>query len=119
MSSTLNSTFTFTAAADLRGKQFLGVTVAGALPTGPGTLAGIIQSKPNTGEFGAAVYFGESEARAGDTIAKGDRLTYTTSGFVACTSGGISIGRALAACASGGIFRGLFDFIAPTTVGSW
>ena len=80
---------------------------------------GILQNRPKLGEHGTAYYSGESEFRAGGTITRGLRLTNAASGYiVAVASGGSSIGRALAAVASGGIGRGVFNFAVPSYVNS-
>ena len=121
--STLYSNFTMVAGEDLNAvaMQFHAVQLSdGKLATHVLLAAGILQTHPKSGEGGAVIYAGESEFRAGGTVAKDARLTVAVSGWITTVvSGGYSVGRALAATASGGIARGLFNFLSPTVVGSW
>ena len=80
---------------------------------------GILQNKPKSGEHATVFYSGESEFRAGGTITAGQRLTVAASGWLTTpTSGGFSVGKAIDACASGSIGRGLFNFMTPSYVSS-
>lgn len=112
---------TIIATADLTAvPQFIAVSVAGAVAADSVNAAGILQKGVKSGEHATAYYAGESECRVGAAVVKGARLAVTASGYIiTVTSGGYSVGRALAACASGGITRALFNFVSPTFVGSW
>ncbi len=100
--------------------QFIAVNLTdGKAAANPQAAGGILQNKPKSGEHASLFYAGESEFRAGGTVTAGMRLTVTASGyFVAPASGGYSVGKAIDACASGSIGRGLFDFMTPSYVSS-
>lgn len=105
---------TFVANADLSAKQFylvvnstgnrVGVSGAGA------AAAGVLQDKPQSGEFGTVTILGRSRVRAGDTITAGGLFASDATGTaVAVTSGAYAAGLALTGVASGGIFDGLIN----------
>ena len=100
--------------------QFIAVNLTDGKAAAAGPNAGgILQNRPKSGEHATAYYSGESEFRAGGTVTKGARLSVTASGYLTVSvSGGLMVGKALAAVASGGIGRGLFNFVIPTQVTS-
>lgn len=100
--------------------QFIAVNLTDgkAAAVGPNA-GGILQNKPKTNEHATVFYMGESEFRAGGTVTKGARLSVAASGYLTVSvSGGLMVGKAIAAVASGGIGRGLFNFTTPTQVTS-
>jgi len=73
----------FTAAADLRTKQYYLVKISASRSINIGTLGaafGVLQNKPNTGEFATVRNRGLSKVIAGGTIAAGDNLTSYSTG---------------------------------------
>ena len=67
-----------TSAADLRTKQYYFVKISSSRTVNIGTLGaafGVLQNKPNTGEFATIRNRGISKVIAGGTIAAGDRIT--------------------------------------------
>ena len=112
---------TVVAASDMSGiSQFVAIDLSTGTVAATGAAAcGILQNRPKLGEMATLFYSGESEAKAAGTITKGARLTVTTSGcFTVVASGGYSVGRALAACASGGLVRGVFNFATGGVTGA-
>jgi len=102
---------TFVANADLTGKQYsIVVNSTGnrvGLSGAAAAAVGVLQDKPNTGEFGTVRVAGRSRVRAGGTIADGGLFTSdATGGAVAVASGGYALGHAITGVASGGTFTG-------------
>ncbi len=99
--------------------QFIAVNLTdGKAAASAAAAGGILQNKPKSGEHATLFYAGETEFRAGGTITAGVRLTVTASGYIIAlpATGGFSVGKAIDACASGSIGRGLFDFMTPSYV---
>lgn len=105
---------TVSAGADMNTEAFQFHAIAlddGLVAANGGEAGGILQNKPKSGEFATLYYLGESEYRAGAAVVKGARLAVAASGWISTVaSGGFSVGRALAAVASGGVGRGVFNF---------
>jgi len=106
----------FKAAADLSGKQFLGV-----IPSADDTvqvpaaandhIIGILQNKPAAAGRAAKVAVGFVKFRAGGAIAVGDPVTCTASGYIVkATSGYRQVGVCYRAVTSGYLGAG---FIMP------
>ena len=113
----LNSVPTI-AAQDLSGdtEQYHAITVGGTIAPTASTALGILQNKAKSGREATAGYSGRSRYRAGGTVAAGNRLTVTTSGWLtAVGSNELGIGTALGAVGSGGIGEGIFNFAGALT----
>lgn len=91
---------------------FKGITFGGTIAATPLQAAGIIRSTAKIGVGVGVVYDGITKVKVGAAVTTpGYPLTLTTSGFViAATSGSPSIGRAMAAAASGDLLKVLVDF---------
>jgi len=81
--------------------------------------SGILLNKPNTNEHLALAYVGELKFAAGGAIAKGAKITVTTSGWFT-TAGSLDpvVGECKVAVSSGSFGTGLFSFAnaqAPAT----
>jgi hypothetical protein len=91
----------FVAGADLSAKQFCGVKInsAGQLVAANATdlnQVGILQDKSTSGQTAQVRYDGISKAKAGATVAAGDRVTTDANGaFVTATTGKQVMGIAL------------------------
>lgn len=73
--------------------------------------SGILINKPTSGAASEVAYVGELAYAAGAAIAKGAKLTVTTSGwFTTATSGDAIVGEAKSAVTSGSIGTGFFVF---------
>lgn len=100
--------------------QFIAINLTDgkAAAVGPNA-GGILQNRPKSGEHAVVYYAGQSEFRAGGTVTKGARLSVAASGYLTVSvSGGLTVGKSLAAVASGGIGRGHFFFSVPSQVTS-
>jgi hypothetical protein len=88
------------------------INLNGTLAAGPNLAAGILKYGANSGGTASAITFGITKAFAGAAVGTvGYPLTVTTSGYlIAASSGGVTIGRALATCASGDIVSATVDF---------
>ena len=107
------STIGIAAGADLRTFQYKIVAVDGTLAATNAVALGVLQNKPNTGEHAELAYAGHMKAYVGaGSIAAGDQLAVTTSGYliknVTSTSG--ICGRAVTAAASGSLCEFVGDF---------
>ena len=102
------------AGEDLSSRQYHVINVSGTLAATVEASMGILQNKPENGEDASAGYIGRSRFRAGGAVTRGARLTVTTSGWVTVAdSGDHIVGTCEYAVASGGIGKGIFNFIAP------
>lgn len=105
------------AAADLSGKQYLGMIVSAAdtvqVPAAANDFCiGVLQNKPAAAGRAARVKIGFTKFRAGGAISAADPITMAASGyFTAATSGSRICGNALRAVTSG--YLG-YAFIWPT-----
>lgn len=107
------SVTTIKAGADYRavGLYHAFAVVDGQLAANAEEASGILLSKPNTNEFATVGYHGELKFAAGAAIAKGGKITVTTSGyFIAADSHDTVIGEAKLAVTSGSIGTGFFQF---------
>lgn len=113
---------TIAAGADMSAANFQFLAIAlddGLVAAAGGEAGGILQNRPKSGEHATLFYSGESEYRAGAAVVKGARLAPANSGWIiTVASGGFSVGRALAAVASGGIGRGVFNFANGAVTGA-
>lgn len=76
----------YRAAADLSGKQYLGMSVTSDhtvnVPAAANAAcAGVLQNKPAAAGRGAKVKLGRTKLRAGGTLAAGDFITMAASGY--------------------------------------
>lgn len=108
---------TFVAAEDLRLLQYRAVNAAGNLADTPAEAIGVLQTKPHSGEHGAAACMGEAKVKTGGALTAGALVTVAASGFfvayTAVASGAqpsVPVGKALVACNSGDICRVLVNF---------
>lgn len=88
------------------------INLNGTLASGPALAGGILKYGATSGGTASAVTYGITKAFAGAAISTvGFPITVTTSGYlIAASSGGVTIGRAMATCASGDIFSAAVDF---------
>lgn len=94
------------------GVRFKAITFGGAIAANNETAAGILRHQGRSGETVSVMYQGIFKAQFGTAVSTpGYPLRITTSGFVvAATSGGSTIGRAMAAVGSGDVAQAMFDF---------
>jgi hypothetical protein len=107
------SVTTIKAGADYRsvGLYHAFAVVDGQLAANAEEASGILLSKPYTNEFATIGYHGEMKFAAGGAIAKGGKITVTTSGwFTAAGSEDTVVGEAKLAVTSGSIGTGFFQF---------
>lgn len=114
---------TIVAVNDFRTLHYRVVDITGDLAVAGGAMAGgIVQSQPNSGQFMHVGVLGVMKAFAGAVITTpGYPLTTAASGWViAAVSGSTVVGRYLqtAACASGDLVTGLFNFASPRPLGA-
>lgn len=110
---------TFTAAADLRTKQYYAVKLDSngeiALAGDGESAIGVLQDTPNNGEVGRVMTLGVTFAKAGDAITAGSNVASNASGtFVTAGGGDAVIGTALKTAASGDIFPILLSIKSST-----
>lgn len=103
------------AGADLTTSIYKVVSLAGTIVTGsPATsrVAGVLRSTGKTGEQVSYVYQGKTKAYAGAAVSTlGYPLVPASGGWlIAASSGGASVGRALATAASGDLIPVFVDF---------
>lgn len=100
-------TYPFTAGEDLHLAAQEGIAIAlddGKTANNSMEAAGILMSKPKSGEHGSMIILGVGKGRAGVALTKGLRLRVTTSGyFIAAASGSHHVGRAMEAVTSGSL----------------
>lgn len=106
-------TYSVTATQDLSA-LYRAITLAGAVAANTSRAAGVLWSKGNSGETVTVVTAGEAKVQVGAAInTAGYPLTITTSGyFIAASSGGATVGRALINANSGDIIPAFVDFFA-------
>lgn len=110
-----------TAGADLTGSIYKVINLAGTIVTGsPATsrVAGVLRSTGKTGEQVSYVSVGKTKAYAGAAVSTlGYPLVPASGGFlIAASSGGPTVGRALATAASGDLVPVFVDFM---TIPAW
>lgn len=101
---------------DQRSAQYHAIALDDGLLAANGLEAsGIINDKPNTGDFARVDYIGELKYAAGGAIGAGARITVSASGWhTAAASGDYVVGRnGETAVTSGSLGTGLFNFTAP------
>lgn len=91
-------------------------TIASQAATAATAAVGLLQTKPQSGEFGSVAMIGVAKGVAGAAINSGSALAVTTSGFLltytsAGSGGNTPIGRALVQAASGDVFECAINFI--------
>lgn len=94
------------------------VTFGGTIAPSTSRVAGVLRSKAKSGEQVSVVYQGITKVMAGAAVSTlGYPLTVTASGwFIAASSGGPTVGRALATAASGDLIPAFVDFM---TIPAW
>jgi len=107
-------TYTVAAGQDLTPESclFHAISLAGLIVASTSRAAGVLISKGASGEQVTYVREGVAKVMAGGTVTTlGYPLTITTSGwFIAASSGGAQVGRALVAAASGDLLSAAVDF---------
>ena len=108
-----NIAIPFTAGEDLNTDGHEGVAIAlddGKVANSPQEAVGILYDKPANGQHGSMIMLGIGKGRAGGgTLAKGARLSVTTSGyFITATSGNNDCARAMESITSGSLGPILF-----------
>lgn len=100
--------------------RFKALTIGGTIAANVNQAAGLLRTSCRSGETASVAYEGLTKAVAGAAITTpGFPLKITTSGFIiAASSGDATCGRYWqnAACASGDLIQGLFDF---SDIGYW
>jgi len=103
------------AGADLSAQQFRGVKVnsSGLAVVANATdlnQIGVLQNNPGNGQTGTIRITGVTKAKAGGTVAAGDRVTTDANGaFITATTGKQVCGIALTGAASGDVFTVLLS----------
>ena len=112
----------FTAGEALNTSGHEGVAIAlddGKVANNAKEATGILYDKPASGQNGSMVILGVGKGRAGGALAKGQRVTVSTSGyFTAAASGDYHAGRAWEAITSGSLGPILFHGAAHYQVSS-
>ncbi len=105
------------AAADLSAAQYKVVAIGGTIAAEADTALGILKNKPKLGQHASVAVEGNLKGYAAGTIAKGARVTVTTSGYMTTVSSGdgAGVGKALVAAASGDIFNFYGNFATANT----
>lgn len=105
---------TVTAAQDLTVADALyhAVTLAGTIAASTSRVGGVLRYRASSGQQASLIYEGIAKVMAGGAVSTlGYPLTVTASGwFIAASSGGAAVGRALATAASGDLVSALVDF---------
>ena len=103
---------TIQALEDLRNYRYHAIALSdGKLANNAEETSGILISKPNNEQFAEVGYIGEMKFKAGATIAKGAKLTVTTSGwFTTAASNDTVVGECKLAVSSGSFGTGIFSF---------
>jgi hypothetical protein len=110
---------TVTAAQDLTvaDAMYHAVTLAGTIAANTSRVGGVLRYKATSGQQASVIYQGVAKVMAGGAVSTlGYPLTVTASGwFIAASSGGAAVGRALAVAASGDLIPAHVDFqnVAP------
>lgn len=88
------------------------INLNGTLAANATQAAGILKYGANSGGTASVVAYGITKAFAGAAVSTvGFPITVTTSGYlIAASSGGLTVGRAMATCASGDIVSAAVDF---------
>lgn len=111
---------TVTAAQDLTVADAIyhAVTLAGTIAANTSRIAGVLRMKASSGQQASVIYQGLAKVMAGAAVTTlGYPLTVTASGwFIAASSGGAHVGRALSAAASGDLIPAMVDF---NTIPAW
>lgn len=94
------------------------ISLGGTIVGSTSRVAGVLRTKGQSGERVSVVYQGITKVMAGGAVSTlGYPLTVTASGwFIAASSGGAQVGRALAVAASGDLIPALVDF---NTIPAW
>lgn len=114
----------YRAAADLSGRQYLGMTITSDhtvnVPAAANDLcAGVLQNKPAAAGRGAKVKLGRTKVRAGGTLTAGDFITMAASGyFIKALSGYRQHGAVIFGAASGYIATAEITLGGPIAVTS-
>lgn len=92
--------------------KFHAVTVGGTIAANAYQAAGVLRHGNVSGNHASVAYEGITKLFAGAAInTVGFPITVTASGwFIAASSGGLSIGRALSTAASGDLVQAMVDF---------
>ncbi len=92
--------------------KYKAITLNGTIAADTRLAAGLLRTSVQSGGHATAVYAGLTKVWAAGAVGTpGFPLTITTSGFAAvCVSGGYSVGRFLATCASGDLVPAAVDF---------
>jgi hypothetical protein len=105
---------TVTAAQDLTVADALyhAVTLAGTIAANTSRVGGVLRYRASSGQQASLIYQGIAKVMAGAAVTTlGYPLTVTASGwFIAASSGGAAVGRALTAAASGDLLSAHVDF---------
>lgn len=106
-------TIAIAATVDMSAFQYKIAAVDGTLAQSNAVALGVLINKPKSGEFADIAYAGHMKAYVGGgSIAAGDQLAVTTSGYliknVTSTSG--IVGKAITAAASGSLCEFVGDF---------
>jgi hypothetical protein len=112
-----NKKLPFLAGEDLNTTGHIGVAIAlddGKVANDGMEAAGVLATKPKSGEYGSLIFLGVAKARAGGALTAGGRVTVSTSGyFTACASGDYEVGFAIEAVTSGSLGPVLFGVTRP------
>jgi hypothetical protein len=92
--------------------RYHAVSLAGLIVASTSRAAGVLRFGASSGQQASVIYQGIAKVMAGAAVTTlGYPLTITTSGwFIAASSGGAMVGRALAAAASGDLIPAHVDF---------
>jgi len=105
------------AGADLSGKQYMAIEVAGTVAGSEVAAFGVLQNKPKSGEDASLCYQGRTKVKAGGALTVGAQLGVNSTGYFVAVSSGPSVGRAINAVASGGIADAVVGFAAVNIAG--
>lgn len=90
--------------------------MAGTVSAANTAALGVLQNKPQSGEFASVAYMGHMKAYVGGTVTKGLALKVTTSGWlIAVTSGAGTVAKSLIAANSGSLCEVVGNFATGAT----
>lgn len=98
--------------------RFKAIGLGGTVVASTSRAIGVLYTSARSGERVSALYEGVGKVMVGGAVSTlGYPLTITTSGFfIAASSGGAMVGRAMATAASGDLVEALVDFM---TIPAW
>jgi len=94
------------------GAQYKAIAIGGTIAENNSAAFGLLQNKPKSGEDAAVAYFGHMKGVAAGTLAVGELVKVTGSGYLTNAASGDGVcGKVVTAAASGAAVEILGNFI--------